>query len=72
MEEATSLGAAITGGVGVGIFKSFDVAEEIVEMVEIQEPNKSLKGKYGRLYQVFKRSYEALLPIYTELACLDK
>jgi len=72
MEEATSLGAAITGGVGVGIFKSFDAAEEIVKMVEIQEPNKSLKGKYGRVYQVFKQSYEALLPIYTELACLDK
>lgn len=72
MEEATSLGAAITGGVGVGIFKSFVAAEKVVKIVETQEPNHTLREEYGRLYEVFKQCYEALIPVYRNLASLDK
>ncbi|HHV62517.1 MAG TPA: xylulokinase [Firmicutes bacterium] len=68
LEEATSLGAAIAGGVGVGIFKDFSVAEDLVEIVDIQEPNPDNAEIYDGLYRVFKDTYRALEPIYRELA----
>jgi xylulokinase len=38
LAEATSLGAAIAGGVGVGLFDGFSVAQEIVRVEEGEQP----------------------------------
>ena len=70
LEEATSLGAAIAGGIGVGIFENFLVAEELVQIAEVFRPRPEYVAPYAQLYAIFKDSYEALVPIYEKLAQL--
>lgn len=70
LKEATSLGAAIAGGIGTGIFKNFRVAERLVKIVETQSPRPSARERYERLYPIFKNAYQALVPIYEQIASL--
>jgi len=70
IEEATSLGAAIAGGIGTGIFKNFRVAERLVKIVEVQSPRPLIQEKYEKLYPIFKNAYQALVPIYEQIASL--
>jgi xylulokinase len=71
LEEATSLGAALAGGVGVGIFSSFDVAESIVQIVERNEPNPENRELYDRLYELFNRAFDAFEPLFDGLAAFE-
>ena len=68
LEEATSMGAALAGGVGVGIFPDFSVAERLASIVDTIQPNPELKPVYDRLYGVFNRAYDAFEPLFAELA----
>ena len=38
LEEATSMGAAIIGGVGCGVFKDFDVADRFIQITDRVTP----------------------------------
>jgi xylulokinase len=67
LAEATSLGAAITGGVGVGLFPDFRVAYEIVQVEEAERPNAAAQACYAELYPLFRETYRALEPIYERL-----
>jgi xylulokinase len=71
LAEATSLGAALAGGVGVGLYKDFSLAEELTPVTEVAYPNPSLQPLYDRLYQLFIRAYQALAPLYEELAVIS-
>ena len=68
LEEATSMGAALAGGVGVGIFPDFSVAERLASIVDTIQPNPELRPVYDRLYGVFNRAYDAFEPLFDELA----
>lgn len=68
LDEATSLGAAIAGGVGVGIFKDFSIAEQLTPIVETIYPDPVNHIKYKALYNLFNELYETLVPMYTKLA----
>ena len=68
LDEATSFGAAVAGGVGVGIFKDFSIAEELTPIVETLYPDPTVQEKYQELYALFNELYEALVPMYTKLA----
>lgn len=68
LEEATSMGAAIAGGVGVGIFPDFSVAERLTPIVDTCTPDASLKTHYDRQYGLFNRAYAALEPVFDEMA----
>lgn len=70
LTEATSLGAAIAGGVGVGIFPDFSVAHDLVQVKEGEQPNPSTQERYRTLYELFDRTYTAMEPIFHELALL--
>lgn len=70
LAEATSLGAAIAGGVGVGLFSDFHVAHELVQVKAGEQPNPAHSKRYAALYDIFQRSYTALEPIFEELATL--
>jgi xylulokinase len=73
LEEATSVGAAIAGGVGVGIFPDFGVAARIVKVADTYGPQPALRDVYDRQYEVFQAAYDALVPIYERLrASADK
>jgi xylulokinase len=68
LEEATSMGAALAGGIAVGIFPDFSVAEALTPVVDSVSPNPELQGRYERIYEVFNRCYEAFVPLYDKLA----
>ena len=70
LQEATSLGAAIAGGVGVGLFENYRAAEAMVQIVDTQDPNPSAHACYERLHGVFQSAYTALVPVFEELAQL--
>lgn len=69
--EATSLGAAIAGGIGVGFFKDFLVTDRLVKVVARQEPEVEKATRYAELFQIFKEAYEQLSPIFDRLSALS-
>lgn len=69
-EEATSLGAAIAGFVGVGVKKSILGAESMVRSMSVENPESQKTELYGRFYDVFKEAYVALKPVHKKLDLL--
>lgn len=68
LEEATSIGAAILGGIGVGLFKDFSVTERFIQTVGVVHPDERNRKRYQEWMQVFDRAYWALEDLYTEMA----
>jgi len=70
LAEATSLGAAIAGSVGVGLFADFSVAYELVQVEEAERPDPAHSQRYAALYDLFQQTYTVLEPIFGQLATL--
>jgi len=68
IEEATSMGAAVTGGVGAGVFKNFDVIHDFVKISKETDPIEKNHEIYKRFMPVFEQSYNALVEVYGLLA----
>jgi xylulokinase len=69
---ATALGAAIAGGVGVGIYPDYSVAQKLAPVIERTEPQPETYPVYQALYPLFKESYTALEGIYDRLGAIPK
>jgi xylulokinase len=67
-EEATSLGAAVCCGIGIGVFKDYQVINKINKIEKTIMPNTALAEQYNALFSIFDASYESLKGIYKELA----
>ena len=67
LEEATSMGAAITAGVGVGIFENFEVTERFIKIENTNKPALKNKEKYAQMQELFDEAYSALCGIYEKL-----
>ena len=60
-DTATTLGAAILAGVGVGIYSSYEEAVDMtVGVVRTHEPNMENKEIYDRAYRTYLEIYEDL------------
>lgn len=70
LAEATSLGAALAGGIGIGLYPGWSMAESLTPIVDETLPNPALAPVYDRLYAFFNRAYEAFVPLYAEAASL--
>lgn len=68
LEEATSMGAAITGGVGVGAFDNFDVIDKFLTIESVQHPIEENSKVYDSLKPIFDQCYEGLTGVYEKLA----
>ncbi|PWH16107.1 MAG: xylulokinase [Ardenticatenia bacterium] len=71
LEEATSLGAAVAAGVGVGLFRDFNVVHELLEIVDRHTPSPDAQAVYEHLYPVFLAAYDALVPVFDRLHTLS-
>jgi xylulokinase len=69
--EATSRGAALTAGVGVGVFGSFAEAATKVRMGRTRTPKSDWVSTYNTLYPYYRSLYPALRESYQRLAGLD-
>ncbi len=65
--EATSLGAAIAGGVGVGIFDSFTVTDRFIRTAVAARPEPTAQARYVELAPLFSTAYHGLEPIFSQL-----
>lgn len=72
MEEASSIGAAVCAGVGIGALKDFSEVEKFIKVVAEDQPIAENAEKYAMLLPVFDKCYSSLLDVYEDLADLDK
>lgn len=62
--EATSLGAAIAGGVGVGLYPGYEVASQLVQVQPGEKPRPTAAARYDEIFPIFRETYTALAPIF--------
>lgn len=70
LEEATSMGAAIIGGVGVGAFKDFDVIDRFMKIESTQTPVPEHQIIYRKMKPIFEKSYHGLVDVFEDLSNL--
>lgn len=68
LSEATSWGAAVAGGVGVGLYPDWAIAKTQTRISTVIEPQPQHAARYAERYALFKQSYLALEPIYNQLS----
>lgn len=64
LEEATSMGAAITAGVGVGAFEDFRVIDRFLTPERTYMPNEKNGEKYKKIKESFDSCYFALEKVF--------
>ena len=62
------LGNAINAGVGVGVFKEYNVAKEWISFTDSVLPNEKLHDYYMKLYKIYLDLYPALKNSFEDLA----
>jgi xylulokinase len=67
IEEATSVGAAIAGGIGVGMFPSIEDAAKLVKIEDKAHPETKNFPIYRSRYKIFKKSYEQLVDVFSQM-----
>jgi xylulokinase len=70
-EFATSLGAAVCAGVGTGVFEDFTIMDRLCPVAFTEEPRPSDVRTYRALAPLFQKAYDALEPVFEELAPLQ-
>lgn len=65
-DTATTLGAAILAGVGVGVYSSFDEATRTINVERVHEPNVNNSFVYKKQYKKYLKLYERLQPLMDE------
>ncbi len=68
LDEATSMGAAVAAGVGVGVLEDFTAIDRFIRVDETVQSDEENHKKYGELKNLFDESYYALLDTYKHLA----
>ena len=67
-DDAASIGAAVTAGVGIGAFSSFERINDFIEIENTIQPDLNNHALYKQKLELFDKSYYALYDIFTELA----
>jgi xylulokinase len=67
VEEATSLGAAVIGGVGVGALEGFGAARSFSHVERTFQPDAAAAARYEHRHEQFLAAYERLAPLFAEL-----
>ncbi len=68
LEEATSMGAALAGGVAVGMFADFSVSQQMNPVADVFQPDAAAQRVYTQHYPLFEACYQALAPVYEQMA----
>jgi len=68
--EATSLGAAIAAGVGVGMFEGYHKASEMAQARSNHSVRPEWREKYEQIFPVYARIYEGMKPVFDGIAAI--
>ena len=66
--QGAPVGDAVVAGVGVGVYKNYDIAKGLVHFEDKSTPNPENHVRYRKLYAVFRDLYPALKEQYLRLA----
>ena len=67
LEEAGSMGAAVTGGVGAGLFKDFTAIDRFIDIHTTLTPNASSAATYAPIKELFDECYFSLKPVFQKM-----
>jgi xylulokinase len=68
VEDASPLGAAMLGGIGVGLYRDAqDAFEHVWKPGTTFEPERQVTARYADLFPIYKQLYSALAPISHQL-----
>ena len=65
--DATSLGAAIATGVGVGLFRNVADGARMISVARTRTPSRAARPVYRRQLALYQSLYPRLRPAYAEL-----
>ena len=68
LEEAGSMGAAVTGGVGAGIFKDFTAIDQFIKIDSVHTPDPEAVKKYAPVKELFDECYFALEDVFKKMS----
>jgi len=68
LEEAGSMGAAVTGGVGVGLYKDFNVINNFIEINSVHTPNPEAVAVYEPIKELFDNCYFVLKDVFAKMS----
>ena len=68
LEEASSMGAAVIGGVGVGLFKDFTAINHFIEINSVHTPNPQAVAEYAPVKELFDECYFALKDVFQKMS----
>jgi xylulokinase len=66
--EATSMGAAVIGGVACGLFKNFDAVNRFIAVDQTVSPDTERVALYRGRRALMERAYRGLIDVYAGLA----
>ena len=69
---ATALGAAIAGGIGVGIYPGFGVASQLIPVYEAERPDPATAAHFDEMVALYAETYRALEPIFGKLTSVTR
>lgn len=67
LDEATAMGAAVTGGVGINLFSSFRVIQQVIETDHMVSSDAHRHAGYARLQPTYESCYRALMATFEAL-----
>lgn len=71
VQEETSIGASVLGGMALGLYKDFSVVHRMGQVVDTVEPDPKNHEHYQQIYAIFKQIYYSLRPIHSAMAGLN-
>jgi len=71
-EDASALGAAIVAGVKLGFWSSIQEAVSLIQIETIEKPDEKHTKIYEPLFNLYKKQYSILKPVYDELSTLTQ
>jgi xylulokinase len=66
LTEATSMGAALLGGVGCSLYKDFSIIEQMNPTKEIIQPDMKVHALYQKKVERFASLYKSLEPWFSK------
>ena len=66
-QQMTALGAAIMGGIGVGIWHDYEEATDLIKVEKTFVPDPKKHEVYNALYPIYRSAYSGLKDLYKSL-----
>ena len=70
MDDLTSMGAAVFGGMALGIYEDFYAIRKFHKVIDVRKPNQANRATYEQLEELYDKMYYAQEPLFDLWATL--